>query len=60
VPALDLRQALAVGALLAATGSSDVVDAAVVVTARERRHCVVTSDGDDFRRLDSSLPLIEI
>ena len=60
VPGLDLRQALTVGALLAATGTSDVVDASVVVTARERRHCVVTSDADDLRRLDSSLTLIEI
>ena len=60
VPVLGLREALAVGALLAATGTNDVVDASVVVAARERRHWVCTSDAEDLRRLDPSLSLIEI
>jgi len=60
VPALDLRQALNIGALLAATGTSDVVDASVALAARERHHWVVTSDADDFRRIDPLLPLIVV
>lgn len=60
VPALNLRQALGIGALLAATGTSDVVDASVALIARDRHHWVVTSDAEDFHRLDPSLPLIAI
>ena len=60
IRALDLKQALDIGALLAESGTSDVVDAAVVVTARERQHWVVTSDAEDLRHLDPSLPLIEV
>jgi hypothetical protein len=60
VPALDLAQALGVGALLALTGTSDLVDASVVLTARERHHWVVTSDAKDLRRLDPDLPIIEV
>jgi predicted nucleic acid-binding protein len=38
------------------TGTSDVVDAAVVACARARgAHAVVTSDPDDLRRLDPEL-----
>lgn len=60
IPPLDVRQALAVGVLLAALGGNDVIDASVVLTARERRHWVVTSDADDLRRLDPDLPIIEV
>jgi hypothetical protein len=60
VPALDLRQALAIGALLAATSTSDAVDASVVSAARDRGHWVVTADPDDIARLDPSLPVIAI
>jgi hypothetical protein len=60
VPSLDLAQALGVGALLALTGTADVIDASVAVTARERRHWVVTSDAADLRRLDPDLPIIEV
>jgi hypothetical protein len=60
VPALDAIQALAVGALLGRTGTSDVVDATVVITARQRGQWVVTSDADDLRRLDPDLPIIEV
>ena len=38
IVALDMGQALAIGTLLAATATSDVVDASVAVTARERGH----------------------
>jgi predicted nucleic acid-binding protein len=50
--------ARAVGRLLAARGTSDVVDAAVVLCARERDHAVVTSDPEDLAALDPELPLI--
>jgi hypothetical protein len=60
VPPLDLSQSLAIGALLAATGTSDVIDASVVVTAGERKHWVVTSDAGDLLRLDPGLPVIEV
>ena len=60
IEALDLKQSLAIGALLASTGTSDVIDASVVITARERGHWVVTSDAGDLRRLDPDLPVIEV
>jgi hypothetical protein len=41
-------------------GSSEVVDASVVVCARERRHTVVTSDAEDLRRIDPHLPIVAI
>lgn len=44
------------GELCGATRTSDVVDAAVIVCARERgARAVVTSDPDDLRRLDPEL-----
>ena len=60
VPTLDLPSALAVGALLAQTGTSDVVDASVVLAAGQRGHWVVTSDAEDLLRLDPSLATIEV
>lgn len=60
IRAFDLSQALAAGALLAARGGSDVIDASVVVTAQEGQQSVVTSDAADLRRLDPDLPIIEV
>ena len=60
IPALDMPQALAAGAMLAARGGKDVIDASVVLTARERGHWVATSDAKDLRRLDPDLPIIEV
>jgi predicted nucleic acid-binding protein len=57
VTALDRVDATHVGRLLAASGTSDVVDAHVAVCARRAGQAVVTSDPDDLRRLDPSLPL---
>ncbi|MFR9751604.1 PIN domain-containing protein [Nocardia sp. 004] len=55
---LDQRGAQAVGALLAATGAVDVVDAHVIVCAHlTRARKVVTSDPDDLRALDPTVPL---
>jgi predicted nucleic acid-binding protein len=58
---LDYLAALRIGALLGETGTGDVVDAAVVVCARELGLApVITSDPQDLRKLDSALPLIVI
>lgn len=54
---LDRRQATRIGEMCARTGSADVVDASVVICARERKQRVVTSDPDDIRALD---PRVEI
>lgn len=50
-------EARLVGQMLAASGTSDVVDAWVVLCARRRHHAIVTSDPDDLRRLDPSCRL---
>ena len=58
VVAFDDARARAVGLLLAASGTSDVVDAAVVVCAHEHADdAVVTSDPQGLRRLDPTLRL---
>ncbi len=46
------------GALCGHTRTFDIVDASVVVVAKERGHRIVTSDPSDLRRLDPSLELI--
>jgi len=57
VPPLDRTLAEAAGTLCGRSGTSDVVDASVVLVARRERALVVTSDVDDLRRLDPTLPL---
>jgi predicted nucleic acid-binding protein len=49
------QQARAAGIALAASGGSDLVDAAVVVTALAREELVVTSDPDDLRRIAAAI-----
>ena len=49
-----------VGRLLAASGTSDIVDAHVVICARRAGQPVVTSDPDDLRQLDPALRLIAL
>jgi hypothetical protein len=50
---LTEAHAYAVGALLATTGTADVIDAHVIVLARAlRANLVVTSDPDDLSALD--------
>ncbi|MDP2055964.1 MAG: PIN domain nuclease [Acidobacteriota bacterium] len=58
--ALDAPDATVAGLLLAATRTSDIVDAHVVVCARRADQVIVTSDGDDLRRLDPGLRLLEV
>lgn len=50
------EQAHEVGALLARAGTSDVVDAHVVVTAARTTSTVLTTDPDDLRPLSQQLP----
>jgi hypothetical protein len=57
VPALDRVLAEATGRLCKRSGTTDVVDASVVMVARQARAVVVTSDPDDLGRLDPSLPI---
>lgn len=49
---LDEQLARSCGELCAATNTSDIIDASVVILARVRRDPIVTSDPDELRRLD--------
>jgi hypothetical protein len=57
---LDRVDATNVGRLLAASGTSDIVDAHVVVCARRNSDRAVTSDPDDLRLLDPTLQVFAI
>jgi hypothetical protein len=52
--------ASSVGRLLAASGTSDIADAHVVICARRADQPVVTSDPGDLRQLDPALRLIAL
>ena len=60
VVALDRVDATNVGRLLAASGTSDIVDAHVVICARRSGQHVVTSDPGDLRVLDPSIQLVTL
>lgn len=61
VAVLDEPAAKACGRLLARAGSRDLVDAHVVLSAREHgAHAVITSDEYDLRALDPRLTLHRI
>lgn len=55
---LDATTARAAGQLCAATATSDVIDASVVLVARMVEGLTVTSDFDDLRRLDQGIDLV--
>ena len=57
---MDRSDAYAVGRLLAAAGTSDVVDAHFVLCARRAGQPIVTSDPDDLRRLDPEAVLVAL
>ena len=57
---LDDLRARAAGQLCGVKGTRDVIDASVVLCARERGQGVVTSDVDDLRRLDPALRLVAV
>jgi predicted nucleic acid-binding protein len=58
VPAMDAGAAVQIGRLLAASRTSDVVDAHVVLCAREADDSIVTTDPRDLARLDPDARLI--
>jgi predicted nucleic acid-binding protein len=60
VISLDRVDATNVGRLLAASGTSDIADAHVVVCARRANQSVVTSDPSDLRQLDNALRIITL
>jgi hypothetical protein len=60
VIALDRVDATNVGRLLAASGTSDIADAHVVICARRSNQQVVTSEPGDLRALDPALWLITL
>jgi len=60
VVALDGPDATAVGLLLAATRTKDVVDAHVIVCARRAGQPIVTSDPSDLRCLDPRARLLVV
>ncbi len=60
VVSLDGVDTTSVGRLLAASGTSDVIDAHVVVCAHRSGQQIMTSDPDDLRDLDPNLGLIEV
>jgi predicted nucleic acid-binding protein len=60
VVALDRLDATAVGRVLAASGTADVVDAHVVLCARRAGQAIATSDPDDLRHLDPAVRLVTV
>src|SRR3954447_3465564 len=57
---LDEQLARACGELCGATNSSDIIDASVVILARQRQDRIVTSDSIDLRRLDPTAQIIPL
>lgn len=57
---LTPNRAKAVGELCGRSGTSDIVDASVVIAAWSNGRVVVTSDPDDIRRLDPSLTIVSV
>jgi PIN domain-containing protein len=60
VVSLDDAAARAAGQLCGLSGTSDVIDASVVLCARERGHRILTSDVADLRRIDPSVELVAV
>lgn len=58
VQPLDHEEAQATGSVCGKSGTSDVIDASVVLLARKHRAPVVTSDAGDLTRIDPTLELI--
>jgi hypothetical protein len=60
IETLDDLRARAAGQLCGVRGTSDVIDASVLLCASARGHHIVTSDPDDLARLDPRAELIVI
>jgi len=52
--------ATSVGRLLAASGTTDIVDAHVVICARRADQPVATADPDDLRALDRNVRVVRV
>ncbi|MDA8068725.1 MAG: PIN domain-containing protein [Actinomycetota bacterium] len=59
VEALTDELARATGLLCAATQTSDIVDASIVIAARRHNATIVSSDRGDLTRLDQTLPIVD-
>ena len=57
---LDEHVARSCGELCGATNTSDIVDASVVIVARQHRDPIVTSDPNDLRCLDAAATIISV
>lgn len=57
---LDEQLARSCGELCGSINSQDVIDASVVILARERRDPIITSDPTDLRRLDPAAQIISV
>jgi hypothetical protein len=57
---LDEQLARSCGELCGAVNASDIIDASVVILARQRRDPIVTSDPNDLRRLDPTTQIITV
>ena len=57
---LDEQLARSCGELCGAANASDIIDASVVIVARERRDPIVTSDPRDLRRLDPAAQIVSL
>jgi hypothetical protein len=57
---LDAQLARSCRELCAATNTSDIIDASVVILARGRQDPIVTSDPHDLRLLDPAAPIIPV
>jgi hypothetical protein len=60
IVSLDEQLARPCGELCGAANSTDMIDASVVILAREGRDPIVTSDPKDLRRLDPSAQIIPV
>ena len=57
---LDEQLARSCGELWRSASASDVIDASVVIVARERQDIIVTIDPGDLRRLDPAAQIITL
>ena len=57
---LDEMRARQAGQLCGIRGTSDVIDASVVLCAKARGHRIITSDPEDLSRLDPTAELIVV
>lgn len=60
IEALDDRRARAAGQLCGIAGTSDVIDASVILSARRHELPVATSDPGDLRKLDAKVRLVVV